>query len=131
MKTKIVYCLVSQDKDIYLEQLLLSLISLRNYNQSAQVTVVMDKTTKDGLIGNRNIIQNYIDEIIVVNDIEHLSNSQKSRVLKTTLRERITGAYLFIDVDTIITDKLDEIDELLLQNIEIAAVKDSHCNFNV
>lgn len=130
MKTKIVYCLVSQDKDIYLEQLLLSLISLRNYNQSAQVTVVMDKTTKDGLIGNRNIIQNYIDEIIVVNDIEHLSNSQKSRVLKTTLRERITGAYLFIDVDTIITDKLDEIDELLLQNIEIAAVKDSHCNFN-
>lgn len=130
MKTKIVYCLVSQDKDIYLEQLLLSLISLRNYNQSAQVTVVMDKTTKDGLIGNRNIIQNYIDEIIVVSDIEHLSNSQKSRVLKTTLRERIKGAYLFIDVDTIITDKLDEIDELISQNIEIAAVKDSHCNFN-
>lgn len=130
MITKIVYCLVSQTKDFYLEQLLLSLISLRHYNPYAHVTIVTDKSTKDGLTDKRDIIQNYINELIVVNELEHLPNKQKSRALKTTLRGRIKGPYLFIDVDTIITDRLDEIDELLLQNIDIAAVKDSHCNFN-
>lgn len=129
MKTKIVYSLVSSEKDFYLEQLLLSLISLRHYNPSANVTVVMDKSTKCSLIGKRNHVLNYIDEIVVVDGLESLTNGQKSRYIKTTLRERISGAYLFIDVDTIITDTLDSIDELL-SKVEIAAVKDSHCNFN-
>ena len=42
MRVKIVYVLISNKEDIYLEQLWLSLYTLRLYNKEAHVAVVMD-----------------------------------------------------------------------------------------
>ena len=42
MKTKIVYTIVSDENDIFFEQALLSIYSLRKYNPDAFVELVID-----------------------------------------------------------------------------------------
>ncbi|MSL94501.1 hypothetical protein GKF01_09490 [Escherichia coli] len=42
MKTKIVYVLVSDEKDLYLEQAWLAVDALRHHDPRADVVVVMD-----------------------------------------------------------------------------------------
>ena len=54
MKTKIVYVVVSDEHDIYLEQACLSMHSLRLYNPDAMITVVLDKHTNIRLCIRKN-----------------------------------------------------------------------------
>ena len=123
MKTKIVYVVVSDETDIYLEQALLSIYSLRKYNPDAYVELVVDGVTYNTIIGKRSEIKKYVNNITTVDVPAKYNKGPKSRWLKTNLRNLIEGDYLFIDNDTIITDTLDEID-----NIDgiIWAVKDKH-----
>jgi len=125
MNTKIVYALVSNDNDIYLEQTLVSIYSLRLYNSDAKVILVVDEDTDKTIQGKRSEILKYINEKISVKVPKQYSQVQRSRYLKTTLRQYISGDYLFIDSDTIITSKLNEIDSF---PYEIGAVKDYHLN---
>lgn len=126
MKTKIVYALTSTEKDIYLEQTLVSLISLRKYNENAYVALMVDDQTDKTLVGFRSIILSYINEKIVVVTPQDYTQVQRSRFLKTTLRHNINGAFLFIDSDTLITSNLSDIDELLEKKVELAMVADYH-----
>lgn len=64
-----------------------------------------------------------ITEIVVVPVPENYNAKQRSREIKTTVRNVIHGAYLFIDTDTVVCKKLDAIDEL---TCNIAAVPDGH-----
>ena len=75
-----------------------------------RITIVVDKETSDSFIGNRRAINEYVSEIITVDVPVQYNQMQKSRFLKTTLREIVTGDYLFIDTDTVITSDLSEID---------------------
>ena len=127
MNTKIVYAVVSNEKDIYLEQTLLSVYSLRLYNPEAHVILVVDEDTNKTIQGKRCEILKYITEKIIVKVPKEYTQVQKSRYLKTTLRQNIKGDFLFVDSDTIITDSLSEIDNL---NIELGAVKDLHVNLD-
>lgn len=129
MKTKIVYAVTSDETDLYLEQTLVSVYSLRLYNPEARVVLIVDNKTNDTLIGKRAKILEYISDKVVVNIPAKYTKKERSRYLKTTIRQHIEGAYLFIDSDTIITDNLSDIDNLLDKGIDIAAVKDSHCGF--
>lgn len=110
MRTKIVYILTSDDGDIYLEQLLVSAHSLKLYNPEAYIIVVMDKKTNSTIRGCRLNVLKYISEIKVVDVPYCYSKKECSRYLKTQLRKYIDGDYLFIDCDTIISDKIDSID---------------------
>lgn len=127
MNTKIVYAVVSNEKDIFLEQTLLSVYSLRLYNPEAHVILVVDEDTNKTIQGKRSEILKYITEKIIVKVPKEYTQVQKSRYLKTTLRQNIKGDFLFVDSDTIITDSLSEIDNL---NIELGAVKDLHVNLD-
>lgn len=129
MKTKIVYAVTSDETDLYLEQTLVSVYSLRLYNPEARVVLIVDDKTNGTLTGKRTKILEYISEKVIVNIPAKYTKKERSRYLKTTIRQYIEGAYLFIDSDTIITDDLSDIDNLLDKGIEIAAVKDSHCDF--
>ena len=51
MKTKIVYAVVSDETDIFLEQALLSIFSLKKYNTNAFVELVIDQETNESIIG--------------------------------------------------------------------------------
>lgn len=123
MKTKIVYCLVSDGQDYYYEQLFISLCSLRRHNPEVAVEVVCDNETYITLAGNRRTIFDYDIHILSVDTPTDWSKLQCSRYLKTHLRTFIQGDYLFIDTDTVICSSLDFIDDI---PFEIAAVKDSH-----
>lgn len=67
MRTVIVYIVVSDEHDIYLEQTCLSMHSLRLYNPDVRIIAVMDKCTEITLYGNRKMILDYISEKIIVN----------------------------------------------------------------
>ncbi len=123
MKTKLVYVLVSTDNDLYWEQALLSVFSARYYNPTVEIILVTDDKTNATLQGKRAKILDYITTIKVIEINAEYTNQQRSRILKTTLRQRIAGDYLFIDCDTIITTSLSEADTFLF---DIAAVQDAH-----
>lgn len=122
MKAKIVYALVCKRDDVYLAQAVVSAYTARLHNATAEIVAVVDKETASLLKAFTDYTQ-YFNEIVTVDIPYELNQMQKSRYLKTTLRKRIKGDFLFIDTDTIITCDLSEID-----NVDgyIAAVLDRH-----
>ncbi|MBO4821137.1 MAG: hypothetical protein J5548_06690 [Prevotella sp.] len=112
MKAKIVYTLVSDEHDSYLEQVLLSLHTVRLYHPEATIELVVDSATNPTIKDTRAEIKKYVSSIISVTIPEGYDKVQRSRFLKTNLRKLVTGDYLFIDCDTIICGKLDEIDKI-------------------
>lgn len=123
MKTKIVYVVVSDESDIFLEQALLSIYSLRKHNHNTFVELVIDQVTNESLYGKRSEIKKFVDNITSIEVPDNYHKGQKSRWIKTNLRNLIEGDFLFIDTDTIITDSLEEIDNF---DGDIGAVKDKH-----
>lgn len=123
MNTKIVYIVTSDEADIFLEQALLSIFSLRKYNPDAFVELVIDHVTNESINGNRCEIKKYINKLTVVEVPNNFNKGQRSRWIKTSLRNLIEGDFLFIDTDTIISDTLEDIDDF---EGEIGAVKDKH-----
>lgn len=123
MKTKIVYAVSSDEKDVYLEQTVLSVCSLRRYNPDAVVELVVDERTDKTIVGKRELINSYTNKKVVVKVPEVYDKKQTSRFLKTNLRQYIEGDYLFIDSDTVITDSLAEIDSF---DGDIGAVINEH-----
>ncbi len=126
MKTKIVYSVVSDETDIYLEQLLLSVFSLRHHNGDVHVALVTDGETMSGLVGKRKSILKYFNEVVTVEAPDGYTKVMRSRYLKTTLRQHIQGNYLFLDTDTLIAEPLDDIDLVADTGVKIAAVRDIH-----
>jgi len=63
MNTTIVYILTSSDKDIYIEQLWLSLYSLRLHNPEVRVVLLTDDSTEVSLVGDRAKIRQYLSEV--------------------------------------------------------------------
>ncbi len=124
MKTKIVYTIVTDESDLYLEQLLVSLVSLKHHSPSAHIVIVTDDASKSTMTGNRAKVLEYINELIVPETPKDFSKVMLSRYLKTTLRQHITGDFLYIDTDTVIASPLDEIDEIASSGVQLAGVRE-------
>lgn len=116
---KFIYALVSSESDFYTEQCAISVYSLKKYNKDAKVTVICDNDTYH-YIKHKGFLSNLIDELCPILINKSYTQLQKSRYLKTTVRNIIEGDFIFIDTDTIITGKLDEINTFIG---EIGAVK--------
>jgi len=126
MKTKIVYVVISDANDCYFEQVWASAWSLRHYNPDAHVVVLTDEATKDTIYSDaRKEALNYIDEVVIVEFDGEYNNMERSRWIKTNMRDLIAGDFLFIDADTIICGSLSDIDNW---TCSIGAVLDSHCH---
>lgn len=122
---KFVYVLVSSEEDFYTEEALVSMYSLKKHNPDAEIVLLTDSGTFQSLKGKRESIKSYIDEFIVVEPPKEFLPIQKSRYLKTTLRQHIKGDCLYIDNDTLITGDLSELENI---EVEIGAVYDNHRN---
>lgn len=122
MNTQIIYTLISSEKDCFLEELWVSLYSLRQFHPEAMVKVLVDEPTKVYMQRFPKLCS-MVTEIVVVPVPENYNAKQRSRVIKTTVRNVITGAYLFIDTDTVICKPLSDVDSLAC---DIAAVPDGH-----
>ena len=120
---KYVYVLTSCEKDTYYEQFFLSLTSLRLYNPEADIIVLIDNKTKSELSGIRSGYEKLISEIKIINVPCEYSQKESSRWIKTSLHHYISGDFIFIDCDTIITEKLEY---NFPPEIKIGAILDTH-----
>lgn len=120
---KYIYILTSSERDIYYEQFLLSLASMRLYNPQAEVIILTDEKTRQSLTGKRSAYEKYISDIIVIKVPKEFSQKEASRWMKTSIHRFVEGKFSFIDCDTIITDNLiyDFPEE-----VKIGAVLDTH-----
>lgn len=119
---KVIYCLVSDETDYYYEQLILSLLSLRKYNERINVTVLVDESTHQTFVNSRTEIFQLVDEVQVVAAPAEYNKKRRSRFLKTTAREQVKGDYLFVDTDTVVCCPFPE----SISYKSVAAVKDLH-----
>lgn len=124
MKTNIIYSLISNGVDNYTEQLCISSYTLKHYNSDAHVLLVTDEKTLRCLNSNNQMdLLKYVDEIVKVEIDSSFNGVQRSRQLKTSIRNIVDGDYLFIDTDTLINSDISEIDNY---DIEFGAVYDGH-----
>lgn len=106
---KFVYVLISSDTDLYFEQMLISIISLRKFNNDADIYILVDKETADSFVDKRNMIKD-LATVITVDVPTEMNKKARSRWLKTSINKYIEGSFLFIDCDTVICDSLKEIE---------------------
>lgn len=126
MKTQIVYVLVSRENDFYLEELWVSIYSLRKFHPSDNVLVLADEPTAARITAIHEL-HSMITKLKIIPVPEHYSAKFRSREIKTNIRNLIQGDFLFIDTDTVICQPLDDIDELPVKNI--AMVPELHGPF--
>jgi len=119
---KYVYVLVSGEKDLYYEQALMSVYSLRLYMPNADVIILCDDRTAAGFIGKRTKLSEFASIISIPFD-SGISNVERSRLIKTSIPVYVKGDFLYIDCDTVICDDLSCIEQF---PYEIAGVLDGH-----
>lgn len=106
---KIVYVFVSGGDDCFAEQAYVSMYSLRRFNPDCRIVLATDGYTLSLLDGRGGRIKEYADEIVVFDVPEGFSPTQRSRYIKTSLRQEIEGDFLFLDTDTLILGSLADI----------------------
>lgn len=126
MKTKLLYVIVSDEKDIYLEQGYVSMFSAKKRMPDCHIAVLTDEKTASTFEGIRKEEMKYADETIVVALDSYLPAQKRSRLLKTNARNYVEGDFLFIDCDTIVARDLSVIDE---NPTELSACRDTHSKF--
>ncbi len=120
---KILYILVSSDLDYYYEQALVSVTSLRYVKPNVFVTLLVDDKTDTTLVGNRCKLKSLVDEYKVVSFDASVNPIERSRSLKTQMRNLVDGDFLYVDVDTVWCEPYDENDF----TDDVMAVPDGHC----
>ena len=115
-----VYVLVSNEKDTYYEQTMISAKSLLAHNTDAKVVILVDQGTAATFTGKRTFHEKLGISIRVIQTPEEYNNRDRSRFLKTSMYNYIDDDFLFIDGDTVICDKLEDIP----QGISIGMVLD-------
>lgn len=122
---KFVYVLISSEKDYYTEEALVSMYSLKKHNPTAHIVLLTDADTFQSLQYRHEYLKSLINEHIIIETPKNFLPIQKSRYIKTSLRQHIKGNCLYIDNDTLITEELSDLENI---EIEIGAVYDNHRN---
>ena len=102
---KIVYVITSAGRDVYTAMTRVSAASLRMTNPGAQIVVACDTETDRAVRAAKDPLLGEVDEWRVF-DPPRGNAAFRNRFLKTSLRERVSGEYLFLDSDTIVRDDL-------------------------
>lgn len=124
---KFLYTLVSNEKDIYYEQTLVSVISLRHHNPDAFISLAVDGETDETLTGFRGAIKKLVNEYKVIPLAKNLSGKFRSRLLKTNMRNLVDGDFLYLDGDTAIVAPLTFSS---CEECDVGAVVDLHAREN-
>lgn len=124
MKTKIVYVVASHSDDIYMEQAIVSAWSARHYNPDCHIEMVCCQDTFATFgSGIRAQYKTLFDQIHVREFQSEQSMMERSRWMKTTLREIIEGDYLYLDTDTVVCADLSYVDNF---DFELGMVLDGN-----
>lgn len=119
-----VYVLTSTEKDLYYEQCLISVFSLRHHMKDASITVLVDDKTNASfeLINRRKLKE--LAKIVSIDFDDKVSNVERSRLIKTSIPDYIDDDFLYIDCDTVICSSLEEIEN---EKSMTGGVLDGHC----
>ena len=120
---KFLYVLVCSEKDYYGEQALISMMSAKHHMPNCIISLLSDKTTDQYIANSKLPIDEYISEKKIIELGEDLSPTQKSRWLKTCMRELVKGDFLYVDVDTVFAGSIDE----SLFTKDVMGVPDGNC----
>lgn len=129
MNTKILYLLISGPADVYMEQAYVSAYSAARLNPDASLVLLTDTATDNGWLKENPLSAAFkalFSEIVVAPLDPDLPAMQRSRLLKTGMREYVKGDFLFIDADTLVQRPLAGIDDF---QPALAAVPDLHSTF--
>jgi lipopolysaccharide biosynthesis glycosyltransferase len=105
---QVAYVLTSNGKDIYADMNLISLRSLRYSNPHAKITLVCDTDTVQSLETCKHPILQEANQISSVKTPDQPA-SFCNRFIKTSLREHLSGDFLYLDADTVIRGDLSPI----------------------
>lgn len=122
MKTQIVYVLVSSEKDVFLEELWASVWSLRRYEPDVTVNVIVDELTAIRVKANAELMA-LITNVVVADVPEKYTPKERSREIKTKIRELVKGDFFYIDTDTVVCKPLSDIDNC---EFDVAGIPDSN-----
>lgn len=125
MKTQIVYALIASENDRFIEEIWVSVFSLRLYEKEREVRVCCDAPTAERLKLFPKLME-LLTDVIVIPTPESYDAKHRSRHVKTLTREYIKGPFLFIDTDTVICGALDYIDNL---ECDMAGVPEGNTSF--
>jgi len=117
------YTLTSTNNDIYYEQFLLSLASLKLKMPDARVILLCDTNTKETLTGNRREYEKLVSQTISAEAPGDINQIEVSRWVRTSMRRLVSGDFLFLDGDTVVTDDLSSISDM---RIKFGACLDKH-----
>lgn len=120
---KFVYVLTSTQKDLYYEQALMSVWSLRYHMKNAEIIVLVDNKTNDSFNDEKRSELKKYAKIISVDFEDSVSNVERSRLIKTAIPDYVSGDFLYIDCDTVIADDLSSIENI---QGEVGGVLDGH-----
>ena len=126
MKTQIVYVVIGDKENYYVEESFLSISSLRLYNPDAVVTLLVDNKTALYIKTEWQILIDLINNLKIIDVPDSYTPKEISRYIKTSVRFNVEGDYLFLDTDTIITCSLDGVDHI---TGDINCVLDHHLDF--
>ena len=123
---KYVYVLTSTPKDLYYEQCLMSVWSLRQHMRAAEIIVLVDDKTKASFTPENKRVElyKYASRIVSIDFEDKVTNVERSRLIKTSIPDYVEGSFLYIDCDTIICDDLSEIEN---EPFTTAGILDAHC----
>ena len=113
---KIVYIHVGNEKQEYLNMLRISIASVRKNMPNIEINILTDKNTAEYLV-SCGFFTDVLLKIIPVDVPEDLNVVEKSRYLKTNLRNNIRGDFLYIDSDTLVCCNLT--DTLIEQSVSM------------
>ena len=102
---KVAYVITSAGRDVYTAMTRVSAASLRMTNPGARVAVVCDGETDRAVQAAKDPLLGEVDEWRAF-ETPPGEAAFRNRFIKTSLRERISGEYLFLDSDTIVRDDL-------------------------
>ena len=123
MPLKYVYVLVSSGRDYYTEQALMSMHSLRMHNPHCHIVLALDPLTMDSIDERDSPIRDYVSELAVIETPEGFTPLQRSRFVKTSVRQHVSGDFLYLDCDTVITGSLKGLEDI---SCDVAAAAYRH-----
>jgi lipopolysaccharide biosynthesis glycosyltransferase len=105
---KVVYVLVAQGGDVYEKMTVVSILSLKYFHKKAEVSVFVDNSTFLQLRKSNSIIFDIANKVESL-DVPPGNSTFKSRWIKTQLAIFVRSPFLYLDSDTLVLGKLDNL----------------------
>lgn len=103
-----VYVLTSDGNDIFADMTRISMMSLRMNNPNAYIVLVCDSASKSALEKCGHVVITECDSVISISTPEG-PPVFRNRYIKTSLRQHLSGPFLYLDADTVIRGDLSEV----------------------